>query len=258
VLKSSGVFLGAKLPVLLMSRDKIMQLQTSDEDIRAGWKYFTVWKKRFERSTSSSHLRNSNDYIYLANWMEIQCIDDLFDFPNIEDACKQKIAFMQAYLVMVALESHNFETDVKALLKLQSRINAPRSFGVWFAQSDIGQFGGGMSPYFQGDEISIFCEKPKQIDYSDISTILPYDRVIVRNPTGKWTQKKAQKLVDHVKWDLAFDGDETEIDFDLSWDLLRMELLSPDYGLGARNRQSTHRKARGRKTKRSGIHRRKK
>jgi len=191
-------------------------------------------------STRGSYQRRSNDLIYLVNVYEMQHLDvgtlgDI-DADAMSKACDQKIAFMQAFLASAALERPNFETYVRTILRLQSRRSAPRALGFWFWQSDIMKFGAGASFFFQGNKISIFCENPKQLDFSDISSIMPYDCIMVRNPTEKWTKGRVQKLIDHIKWDLAFDGDKTEIGFHQWNDLLFLDLMSPDYGIGMRTK----------------------
>jgi len=207
-----------------------MQLQTTETDIRAGWRYFRAWKHRFWMSTRVFVPRISSDLIYLASFSQIQTLDDDDEGDvHFATARDQKIAFMEAFLSVVALDSHNFEAYVRTLLKLQSRISARHALGFWFRQSDYWESdnGGGVSPFFQGEQISVFCENPKQIDFSDISSILPYDEMIVRHPTAEWSANEATKVVDHIKWDLAFDGTETEIEFNLAWDLLHINLSLP-------------------------------
>jgi hypothetical protein len=51
------------------------------------------------------------------------------------------------------------------------------------------------------------------------------------HPTQPTRFSKEAKLVDHIKWDLAFDGTDTETEFDLSWDLLHISLRPSDHGL---------------------------
>jgi hypothetical protein len=181
--------------------------------------------------------QNSNDFVYLASLTEIQDLDNNFEKIDVDDmvaASEKKLSFMRAFLAMEALEYPDFEAYVQTILKLQSRDSARQALGFWFWQSDIEKFGAGGFSFFQGTEISIFCENPTQIDFADITGILPYDCVTVRHPTKKWTKSRAQKLVDHIKWDLSFDGMETEIDFNLSQNFLFLYLLSPDYGIGYR------------------------
>ena len=60
--------------------------------------------------------------------------------------------------------------------------------------------------------MSIFCENEKDIDFADICSILPFDQIVVRHPKSKWTDARLKKLVKNIKYDLAFDGYETEID----------------------------------------------
>jgi hypothetical protein len=206
-------------------------LQTTPADIRAGWRYFRAWEKRF-RLSARSPARSRNDLIYLAEPIEIVASDDLYEISDFEAEREQKIAFMKAYLCVVALETHKFEAYVRKILSYQSRLLAPRSLGFWFSQSQLEKFGAGASPFFQGEQVGIFCASYKEIDFADISAILPYDRIMVRNPERKWTKTAAQKLLNHIKWDLVFDGMETELKSDISWDFLHIEVLSPDYGIG--------------------------
>lgn len=176
----------------------------------------------------------SCDLIYLADHNEIRLIDlyDETEFTSdIEEACDKKLSFMQAYLSVLALESHNFESQVRHLLNVQSRLRAPSVLGFWFWQSDIGKFGAGASPGFQREDVSVFCKDADDIDFSDISTILPFDRITVRHPTGQWNKSISKRLVDHVIWDLAFDGHKTKVKFLSSGKLLDLQIVSPDYGL---------------------------
>ena len=137
-------------------------MQTTASDIRAGWRYFRSWKQRFQMSTRRVRYvePRSCDLIYLADHNEIRLIDlyDETEFTSdIEEARDQKISFIQAYLSVVAIESHNFEFQVRHLLNFQSRLRAPSVLGFWFWQSDIDKFGAGASPGFQGEDVSPVC-----------------------------------------------------------------------------------------------------
>jgi hypothetical protein len=215
-------------------------LQTTESDIRAGWRAIRAWEHRFRHSIWNMSPLDPKNMIFLANQEQIQMyewgeqqIDP--DETASEYAVDEKIAFMKAYLSVVAIDSHNFESDVRAILKLQSHVKAPRALGFWFWQQDIPEFDGGwgVSPFFQGGSISIFCEDAKQIDFADISTIMPYDNIMVRHPVASWSPSAAQKIVNHIKSDLAHDGIETDLDFSrarASDNLLSISVLSPDYG----------------------------
>jgi hypothetical protein len=130
---------------------------------------------------------------------------------------------MQAYLSVAALESHHFKAQVRQLLNLQSRLRAASVLGLWFWQSDVGKFGAGVSPFFQGCSISVFCERASQIDFSDISAILPFDRITVRHRTTECNPRTWQKLVDHIASDLAFDGIKTKVAFEFFSKLFAFE-----------------------------------
>jgi hypothetical protein len=199
------------------------QVQSTDANVRAGLRYLRSWKHRFWMSTRGFWPRSVNGLIYLADYHEIEGLDflDVNDFNEVEKRCNDKIAFMEAFLGLALLEQPDFESYVKTLLKLQSRTSAPRAYGFWFQQSQS----------FQGSIMSIFCEDAKQVDFDDISSIMPYDEILVRNPRSNWTAKEAQKLIDYIKWDLCWDGTEIKLKFTRRWDLLYIELLSPDYGL---------------------------
>jgi hypothetical protein len=169
----------------------------------------------------------------MADQYEIRTLelnDDLELASDIEDTRDQKIAFMKAYLSILALDAHNFESDVRHLLNLQSRLRVPRVLGFWFWQSDIEKFGAGVSPFFRGEKMSVFCERANQIDFSDISAILPFDRITVRLPKANWNNRTSQKLAEHIAADLNFDGVKTKIKFTSSWEFLDLDFASPDYG----------------------------
>jgi hypothetical protein len=212
-------------------------MQTTASDISAGWKYFRSWKYRFSLSTHTGRAlepRGPRDLIYLADHNQIRFLElngEMELSCDARDARDQKIAFMGAYISLVATESHGFEADVRHLLHLQMRSRAPSVLGFWFWQSDIAKFGGGVSPFFQGESVSIFCERNDQIDFSDISSILPFDRLTVRHPTKTWDEYSSQELVDHIVADLAFDGHNTKISYSLDEGFLNLIVRSPDYGL---------------------------
>jgi hypothetical protein len=212
-------------------------MQTTAADIRAGWRRFRAWKQRFWLSTRGGRglqPRELRDIIYLVDCHQIRALEfDELAFDEVEvanEAAQQKIAFMQAYLSVAAWYSHNFEAYVRAILNLQSRLSAPNVLGFWFWQSDFAKFGAGFSPFFQGEDISIFCENAKQIDFSDISAVLPYDHILIRHPTAKWNANKAQKLANYIASDLASNGLETKFKTTFSWNLLDLNILSPNYG----------------------------
>lgn len=209
------------------------QFQTTKADIRSGWTYFEAWKRRFWKSTRRwNATSNAADWLYLANWQEVQNLDSMDgdDFHDIDEAVEQKTTFLKAYLSIVALDSHRFGAQTKRLLKLQSRLKARETYGFWFWQSDMEKFGPGVSREFQYWQGSIFCDNAKQIDFSTIMAILPHDNVLVRHPSRKWSKSEAGRLVRVIQDDLAFDGIETKIDFSHSYDLLVLDIISPEHG----------------------------
>ena len=206
-------------------------MQTTGGDIRAGWRYFRSWKQRFwlsGRSGRGLEPKVPRDIVYLADHDQIRQLE-LFDDMEPEGARDQKIAFMHAYLSVAALESRNFERQVRSLLNVQSRLRAPSVLGFWFWQSDIAKFGAGVSPFFQGEGISIFCERTNQIDFADIFAILPFDQIAARRPSG-WDQRAAQKLSDHIRSDLMFEGIKTKTKFSFSSGLLEFSIKASDHG----------------------------
>lgn len=214
----------------------LLQLQTTTKDIRAGWRYFRAWKQRFWLSHRRGSLSDRiEDELYLADYnalMRLLALEPLdgVEIAGDEDACNQKIAFMQAYISVLTLESKDFERDVKSILRCQTRRIAAKSFGFWFTENDLEKFGAGISEFFQGRDISLFCDSVEQIDFADLSAIHPFDGIIVRNPDRNWTVRSAKRLTDHIKRDLAFDGIETEIESGAWENLLELSLQTPDYG----------------------------
>ena len=182
-------------------------------------------KDRLSMSTRRQSLeRNSNEFVYLARWDQIPIIDDLdkSNFDYFEQACSKKIAFMQEFLKVAALDARHFEAYVKTILKLQSRICAPSSLGFWFWQSNISKFSAGAA--YPEEQISIFCKRPRQIDFANVFGVMEYDSVMVRHPTADWTKNNAKKLADYLEWDLAVDGIMTKIRFRIVSDLLFLDL----------------------------------
>jgi hypothetical protein len=112
-----------------------------------------------------------------------------------------------------------------------NRFQVPRSLGYWFAQTDIAEFGAGASSFFQGFQIILFCESVRQIDFSDLSSILPFDVILVRRSEKGWRPQELERLVDYIREDLTDGGDETEIDATSDGNLADLRLLYPNYGL---------------------------
>lgn len=222
-------------------------MQTTAADIQAGWKYFRAWKKRFWLSTRSGtrgSVYRPNDVVYLIDHDGLAANEfdsDEREIFDIADACDQKVKFMHAYLIQMQLEAHHFERDVRRLLKSQSRLCAPKCFGFWFWQSNMNDFGTGGSPYFQGDSISLFCEELDGVDFADVYSLMPYDRLRVRHPGRDWTEKEAKAFVAHLVWDLAFDGIEANCEFDVHWSHLNVYVSSDEDRVPNRNlRVSSH------------------
>lgn len=205
-------------------------MQTTYADFAAGIHAYQAWAKRFRHSAMVARDSGSSS-LYLAHYSE--ATDAFGDHHISDDAVEQKIAFMAAYLGMVALESKQFEISAKHLLKMQGRLKAPKIYGVWLYQANAAEFGAGTSTLFQGDWISLFCENVKQLDFADISGILPFDNIMIRKPEGYWTPKELVKTAEHIKWDLGFDGHDTEIQSHHMGEWAFMTLLSPDHGIGA-------------------------
>lgn len=204
-------------------------MQTTEADLIAGWRVFRAWSRRFKMSIFAE-AGNPVYGLYLAGWSQVPNIEEN-ELEIREGASEQKIAFMKAYLSMVALESASFESDVKTILKSQGRLRAPHSLGFWFIQSDVQEFGAGGSSFFQGEEISIFCQNKEDVDFADICGIIPFDQIMVRKPVSHWDSHEVASMVDHIKRDLAFDGVETGIEASITCDLAYLTLLSPDRGL---------------------------
>lgn len=200
----------------------------SEVDIRAGWRAFGAWARRFAISASGLWTR-PRDKIFLCDEFEIQQLESV-DAVSSESAA-ESISFMRAYISMMALESGHFERDVKKLLAHQGRLRAPRSFGLWFSQSDPARFGAGGSSVFQSHHARMFCGTLEQVDFADVCSILPFDNLIIRNPDGPWTADRVQSAVNSNRADLSFDGIETALDHSVLDDLLFMTLESPDYGI---------------------------
>ena len=81
-------------------------VQTSVKDIRAGWSAFRAWEDKFSISTRRLVSSDPSDLLFLASYVGIQQIDFL---ENVDEgASAQKIAFMRAFLSVVASDSPQF------------------------------------------------------------------------------------------------------------------------------------------------------
>ncbi len=207
-----------------------MPFQTTKKDLHAGWRKVDEWESFTIADAENFEFKDSNDLLYFADWSQVESIEELDD-SDVNFNVDQKLAFMHAYLSLMQLESRKFESDVQSFLGFQSRIMAPRSMGFWLWQSDIGKFGAGASPIFQGEQVSIFADNETRIDFADTYTVMPYDCVLVRNPFEKWTKQRIQRLVDRMTWDLGFDGIEASIDAHTHGDVLWINIHSNDLGI---------------------------
>ncbi len=206
-------------------------MQTSLSDIQSGWRTFRAWTKRF-RSSVEVFTDNPLHKVYLADALDLGELY-LAAAPSTEEV-EKKIAFMQAYFEALAIECNSFNESVKKLLKFQSRLCAPHLYGFWFFQTDICKFGAGASPSFLGDHANIFCEDAGQIDFSDITVIIPHNLIVVRRPTGNWTNAAVQNLLKRIRADLDFDGLGTKFGVKTIADILYLTPSTPYFGLGDR------------------------
>lgn len=214
-------------------------LQTTVADYRAGWRRYRAWEKRFPRSTAV-YSEQTEHRIYLSRWPEIEYLAETFDDFSTE-AAYEKIAFIKAYLSIFALQSKKFDRDVQVILRNQGRLVAPHLLGFWFIQTDMAKFGAGASPFFQGDQATIFCGSMNDIDFADICGIIPFDLIVVRKPRGRWSDREARKLADHVREDLAFDVTTTGAEPRADGQFIHLKILNPDRGLKPPKRKATRR-----------------
>ena len=196
---------------------------------RVGWLAFSRWKRRFLASTSVPFIMEE-DLLYVCRSEWADCLDD-WNHAFQDDDFQQKIAFMRAYLRLLSTDSADFAGEAQRLLVCQERARAPRVYGCWFSQSDPEMFGAGSSLDFQGTQISLFCEAIEQIDIADVSRLLPFDDLLVRKPDAAWTATEVEDLGAHIKWDLAFDGDKTDLDLVVRGQFASFRLTTPDYGI---------------------------
>lgn len=221
-------------------------MQTSEQDLRAGYRLFREWRSRLWRSTRTS----SDDplhRIYLANYHEVQQLD-YTDYLR-DDAFEEKVRFIGAYISMVALDSRHFERDVRRLLKWQGRLTAPKHFGIWTNQRNIAEFGSGIVNAGAGG--SIFCEEVKQIDFSNLSSVMPFDQVLIRRPAGKWKLSELRSIASQMKNDFSWDGVDSEISFyrygeffSSYGEFAGFEITSEDYGISPPDRSVKNAKQR--------------
>jgi hypothetical protein len=211
----------------------IDRFQTSLADLRGGWRYFRAWRKQFWLSTRRLEPKTWQDILYLVDELQIRTLEleeETEPTIKLEEVGVQKVKFMQAYLSIVAIDSHNFETQTRSLLDLQKRRQASTSFGFWFWQNELEKFGPGVSSFFQGSRVSISCKEPKQIDFASVSAVLPFDSVLVRNPRKPWNRQTAKRLIQRFTSDIGFDGVATHLDYNTEREFLEIWLQSPDYG----------------------------
>lgn len=207
------------------------------EEHRAARLAFGRWKRRFVASARRPCERHE-EILFLCQpaYAEPPYAEEWPEWGNkdgpqfIQPEIDRKVAFMRAYIDYMFVDGPSPVHEVERLLACQERDRAPHVLGFWFSQMDPAMFGPGSRSDFSACYINLFCEAVEQIDIADVSRLMPFDRVMVRRPGRVWTEADAEAMGEHIKSDLAFDGDDTELKIWLDGEFCSYDLLTPDYG----------------------------
>ena len=195
------------------------------------WARFERWATRFRKSAQkfveSKVYLSDEDMLFVATSSGMVNSESGLSWSKIEERVSHKIAFLRGYLVDISFDGPDFMVAKSQFLTNQYPSQCERSFGIWLEQ-DLGKENLIPGDYFgfQEFEVSIFINRLDDIDFASIRAILPFDRMIIRQPNGvKWTVEDGNAVADHISNDLEDDLFKTGT-FDVASTLLQLDFTA--------------------------------
>ncbi|WP_140885275.1 hypothetical protein [Muricoccus nepalensis] len=177
-----------------------------------GWTYFEAWQRG---------LRKTSDDVILMLYEDVrQHLEETsgegqgMELPahaNKKRRLDAQIGFLRGYFVDISFDDpesgkERFGRSVFRVLSAFDKSSLDESYWIFFGTNDMEAAPPGDSHHFDGVEANIFCRNLDDVDFASAMTILPYDRMIVRNKAGKdWSEVQIKRFLQHLKNDLAFD-----------------------------------------------------
>jgi hypothetical protein len=177
-----------------------------------GWNLFERWARNFKKSC----LRREKTpallwYSDIAAFV-VDGDEDLqsFDYSSINDTDKRirdQLGFLRGYLVDISFDQGPFAEWVKQLLCNHNNRDWKKGYSFFLYQNDLEKGAPfGDSFHFQGTCANFFCNRIADIDFASAMSVLPFDRLTIRNKEGRnWSATEANKVIAEIEKDLEFD-----------------------------------------------------
>ena len=177
-----------------------------------GWTYFEAWQRSFRKTFSDVILMLYEDVRF---YLEESFGDEqglaLPTHANKKRRLEAQIGFLKGYFVDISFDDpetgkERFGRNVFRLLNTFDNSALEESYWIFFGTNDIASAPTGDSLLFDGTEANLFCRNLGDVDFASAMSVLPYDRMIIRNKSGKeWSEIQIKRFLRHLRKDLAFD-----------------------------------------------------
>lgn len=181
-----------------------------DKDFKKkAYELFLEWEKNYLKEVKGCDYEGL-DWIYCSD----EAREDEKKYRReIRSALKEQIDFIKYHVALLTFPSQTEETlnRIKRFLSMQHLIDKyfpdgekpPITLTFW-----------GGSPVCA----RVYVEELTEIDFEDSYAYLYFQTISISNVNFKtWTQKKIKDVIQHIKEDMEFDGDEVEIELEDNW-----------------------------------------
>jgi hypothetical protein len=189
--------------------------------IVGGWQYFERWARRFcERCDQLPIVPILSTYLEVHMRFDYDADDETLysePFSRRERATRvsDQLGFMRGYFVDISFDQGDFARRVRHTLSNHNNRDWKRGYGFFFHTNDLENAPDGDSHHFSGTNANLFCDEFSDIDFASVMSVLPFDKILVRNHKGRhWTKPQVRKAIADIESDLAFDGMESDLSED--------------------------------------------
>jgi hypothetical protein len=181
----------------------------SDDFKKKVYELFLEWEKTYRKEAKECDYE-ALDWVYCAKEVRE---DEKKYRKDIRAALKGQIEFIKYHVGLMAIEPSERGTlsYIGKFLSVQHLIDK--------------YFPNGRKPpitvtFWGGSPVCarVYVEELSDIDFEDSYSYLYFDVISISNRDYKtWTQKKIKEVIQHIKEDMEFDGDEVEIELEDDW-----------------------------------------
>lgn len=175
---------------------------------RWAYHYQKVCHRLIELHFNSESFDSCNDlFLSQGNGLRQDIISDLdLTEAQLYNCISHRINFLRGYLVEISNDGAVFMAVHSNFLTLQYPSRCNHAMGIWLEQPMEGEIEAGSYYGFQEFDVSFFCKSIKDVDLASMRHVLPFDRMLVRQPKGKtWDSIHTNELLTQIKEDLEFD-----------------------------------------------------